>query len=197
MRTFPKILCASLFAAYYLIPNDVCSQASLNFYVSVVGATQGPIDGSNVQKGRERTIVGYSLNHEATTPRDASGVATGKGQLKAITLVLDLDRATPLLLNAWSRNETLSSVTIKCYEAGSTSGTESNEYTITLNNAAISSIQTAIGPGRSNPQFPTSDTPSGTSVSDLVKVSLVYQGINISYNDLAKGTPITTFTGGM
>jgi|GEM_PF-3709421 len=167
---------------------ELMAQNAFAFTVSVVGSTSGPIDGGNVQKGRERTIIGYSLSHEMNSPRDAAGMATGKLQYKPVTLTLDTDKAAPLLMSAMSRNESLSTVTIKCYEAGG-SGAEVNYYTMTLTNASISNIQTAMGPGRSNPQFPTSDMPSGTFSTDLLKVSFVYQSMTVVY----AGGP--TFTG--
>ena len=75
------------------------------------------------------------------------------------------------------------------YESQGT-GTEVNFYTMTLTNASITNIQTAMGPGRTNPQFPTSDMAAGTFSTDLVKVTFVYQTMTVAYT----GGP--TFSGG-
>lgn len=54
-------------------------------------------------------VTGFS--HEIVSPRDpASGLATGKRQHKPIVFSKEIDKATPLLLNALVTNENLSAV---------------------------------------------------------------------------------------
>lgn len=133
-------------------------------------------------------MQGFALSHELNSPRDGStGLASGKRQHKALTMVLDMDKALPGLMSAWSLNDNIPTVIIKCYEVpsgatlGSAAGSEVNYMTIKLTNAAVSNIQVAVGPGKPNSQFATADMPSGTSSSDLMKISLVYQKIEVSY----------------
>src|SRR5687768_18170444 len=100
-------LVSSLFAtAVVLTPQQ--ADAALNAYISKVkGEKQGEIRGSVVKKGLEGSIRVVEVRHEIVSPRDAaSGLPTGKRTHKPLQLVLELDAATPQLLQAMlSRSE--------------------------------------------------------------------------------------------
>jgi type VI secretion system secreted protein Hcp len=73
--------------------------------VAVTGQKQGSFGNS--------PMVLIGMSHEIVSPRDAaSGQATGKRQHKPFTIVKEWDKATPLLLNALTTNENLTSVLI-------------------------------------------------------------------------------------
>ena len=92
--------------------------------VSVVGAKQGAFSTTPI------TITGVS--HEIVSPRDpASGLPTGKRQHKPFTFTKQLDKTTPLFLNALVANESLTSVLIGLLRNGQ------QVATIKLTNASI------------------------------------------------------------
>src|SRR5215207_5809794 len=73
------------------------------------------------------------LTHEIVSPRDAaSGLPTGKRQHKPFVITKEIDKTTPLLLNALVNNENL--VTVK---VAITDGTSNTIMTIQLTNANI------------------------------------------------------------
>lgn len=177
-RTLALLACAVLLPAMQL-----CAQA-FPFYVTFSPTASGQVlEGGVVTKGKEKTVQGFALSHELNSPRDAAtGAATGKRQHKALTMVLDMDKCLPGLMSAWSRNDNIPSVTIKCYEvAPGGTGTEANYMTIKLTNASVSNVQMGVGPGKPNSQFTTADMPTGTLSADLMKISLVYQKIEVTY----------------
>ena len=77
-------------------------------------------------------ITGYT--HEIVSPRDAAtGQATGKRQHKPFTITKELDKSSPLLLQAIYTNETLTSVLI-----GLLLPSGQPMATVTLTNAHVS-----------------------------------------------------------
>lgn len=114
---------------------------ALNAYLTLTGETQGKVNGSVTQAGREDTMEVIGFNHEVVSPRDAaSGLPTGKRQHKPIILTKSLDKATPLLMNILTNNENITEWTLRCWRP-SRSGREEQYYTIELVNASIASIQ--------------------------------------------------------
>jgi type VI secretion system secreted protein Hcp len=78
-------------------------------------------------------IVITGLSHEIVSPRDpASGLPTGKRQHKPLTITKEIDRSTPLFLNALVTNENLPTVKISI-----TDGTSNTIMTIELTNASV------------------------------------------------------------
>jgi type VI secretion system secreted protein Hcp len=74
------------------------------------------------------------LSHEIVSPRDAaSGLPTGKRMHKPFVITKQLDKSTPLLLNALVDNENLTSVLIGLLRNGQ------QVATIKLTNASVSS----------------------------------------------------------
>jgi type VI secretion system secreted protein Hcp len=92
---------------------------------AATGQKQGAID---------TTLIGFS--HEIVSPRDpASGLPTGKRQHKPLTIVKELDKSTPLLLNALVQNENLTSVLIGLLRNGQ------EVATVKLTNASVASYK--------------------------------------------------------
>jgi type VI secretion system secreted protein Hcp len=82
-------------------------------------------------------IVITGLTHEIASPRDAaSGLPTGKRMHKPFTITKSIDRSTPLLLNALTDNENLTSVLIGVERNGT------QIETIKLTNANVSDYVT-------------------------------------------------------
>jgi type VI secretion system secreted protein Hcp len=100
-------------------------------------AVAGTVNITGAKQGAFSTIVLTGLTHEISSPRDpASGLPTGKRQHKPITITKELDRTTPLLLNALVTNETLTSVLIGLERNGQ------QVATIKLTNASVSNYVT-------------------------------------------------------
>ena len=114
---------------------------ALNAYLTLTGSTQGDIQGSVTQAGREDSIMVVAVNHEVESPRDAaSGLPTGKRQHHPITIVKAIDISTPLLAQALVSNETITNWALQFWRP-SASGQETQFYTIELIDAAISAIR--------------------------------------------------------
>ncbi len=82
--------------------------------------------------GSGLTITGYS--HEIVSPRDpATGLSTGRRQHKPLTITKELDKSSPLFLQALFTNENLTSVLI-----GLLSPSGQPMATVKLTNAQVS-----------------------------------------------------------
>jgi len=114
---------------------------ALNAYLTLTGETQGKINGSVTQAGREDSMEIYGWTHEVIAPRDpASGLPTGKRQHKPIIVTKPIDKATPLLMNLLTNNENITEWSLKCWKP-SRAGKEEQFYSVELVNANVASIQ--------------------------------------------------------
>jgi type VI secretion system secreted protein Hcp len=114
---------------------------ALNAYLDLEGQTQGKINGSTTQAGRENTIEVIAFSHEVVSPRDAaSGLPTGKRQHKPITITKQVDKSSPLLMNALVNNENIPKWKLMFWTP-SPSGQEVQHYTLELVNASIAGIR--------------------------------------------------------
>ena len=101
----------------------------------VTGETSGDIEGGSTEAGKEGSIECLSYSHSIVSPRDAaSGLPTGKRQHKPFTIVKEVDKATPLLMNAIINNEKLD-IIFRFYSPENV-----NYYTITLEGAYVASF---------------------------------------------------------
>ena len=117
---------------------------ALNAYLTLTGETQGDIKGSVTQAGREDSIMVIATQHEIVSPRDAaSGLPTGKRQHKPFVITKEIDKSTPLLMNALVNNENLSEVTCRYWQPSAT-GAEVQHYTVTLTNASIAGTKSEM-----------------------------------------------------
>ena len=117
------------------------SFGALNAYLRITGEVQGEIKGSVTQAGREDSIMVIAYDHTLTSPRDATtGLPTGKRQHAPLRVTKEIDKSTPLLMNAWANNEKLTDFELRFWRP-SLSGQEVQFYTIKLYNAHIVSIQ--------------------------------------------------------
>jgi type VI secretion system secreted protein Hcp len=115
---------------------------ALNAYMRDVEAeTQGKVEGSCDQAGREGCIEIYGWSDEVNSPRDAaSGLPTGKRQHKPIVITKPLDKSSPLLMNVLVNNENIKGLKLECWRPSST-GDEQKFFTIELINANIAGIR--------------------------------------------------------
>ncbi|WP_437963965.1 type VI secretion system tube protein TssD [Sorangium sp. So ce260] len=152
---------------------------ALQAHLTLKGVTQGPIDGSVTQKGREKSIAVIAVQHQIVSPRDPStGMPSGKRQHKPFVITKELDKATPLLYNALVNNESISEWSLKFYTPGTAAsknvGKEQNHYTVKLTNATVASIDFHMENTR---------RPEAREIPEYEKVSFTYQKIEWSYDD--------------
>jgi type VI secretion system secreted protein Hcp len=114
---------------------------ALNAYLTLTGETQGKVEGSCTQAGREGLMEIYGFSHEVISPRDAaSGLPTGKRQHKPVSVTKPIDKATPLLMNILTNNENITAWRLDFWQP-SRSGKEFQYYTIELLNGSVASIR--------------------------------------------------------
>ena len=121
------------------------AMAAVDAYMTIVGATQGKIMGGNVkQGGASEEIPLLSVIHNVSSPRDAAtGLASGKRQHGTITVVKEIDAASPKFAQAFDTNEVLREVVI-AYRSGGTgaaAGKTKTAQRIMLTNATITGLQ--------------------------------------------------------
>jgi type VI secretion system secreted protein Hcp len=147
---------------------------ALNAYMRLTGETQGEIKGSVTQAGREDSIMVIAFSHEVESPRNvSSGLATGKRQHKPLTITKEIDKSTPLLMNALTNNENLPVVILQFWQP-SRSGREFQYYTIELTNAGIVDI---------HQEMLNNKYPENMQHMEREHISFVYQKITWTYED--------------
>jgi len=130
--------------------------------------SQGDIQGSVTQKGREGSLRVLRVSHSVQSPRDpASGLATGKRQHKPVVVTVEFDRAAPLLYRALVTQEKLPEVLLRFYAPGQKAqaglGLEVHSHSLRLVNASLAEIKLLK-----------SDDPRA---SDTLELSFTYQRI--------------------
>ena len=107
--------------------------AAMDAYMTIKGSKQGQIKG-DAMSGQIRLV---------SVARDtATGMSTGRRTHATITIVREIDRASPKLFQALSTNEVLSEVVINFN--GTTGGAKTAQR-IVLTNATILSVRKAGG----------------------------------------------------
>ena len=125
--------------AVTLVATD--AHAALNAYLKLKGSKTGPLKGSVTQKGREGQIRVVSFSHDVVSPRDtATGQSTGKRQHRPFVVTVEVDRAMPLLYQAWANDERLTEWTMPVWMP-TPEGREVVAYEVTLTGATITEIR--------------------------------------------------------
>jgi type VI secretion system secreted protein Hcp len=127
--------------------------------MTIEGASQGKFKGESKVAGMTpEQIPVLSVSHEM---KMSSGQASGKRQHGVITIVREVDAASPQLFRASASNEVLREVVLKFIGSqGSGAGAGKVAETIVLNDATINAIRR-----------------TGTRES----ISIVYDTINVTY----------------
>jgi len=157
---------------------------ALNSYLRLKGRQQGDIKGSVTQKGRENRIAVIAFSHEIASPRDAaSGQAIGKRRHGPLVITKELDRSSPLLRAALVANEIITSLTLDFFspqKAGTGTGTEVNDFTITLANASIASVRMTT---------PNNKVPELSKLATYEEIAFAYQKITWTWVNGASRRP--------
>ncbi|RJP73290.1 MAG: type VI secretion system tube protein Hcp [Candidatus Zixiibacteriota bacterium] len=110
-------------------------------YLRLVGMSQGVIEGDCTQKGREKLITVYEMDHQVEIPRDThTGLPTGQRVHKPLIITKHIDNASPKIQLACANGERFSEVELKFYQINSL-GHEEWYYTIKLVNAIVVSTR--------------------------------------------------------
>lgn len=142
-------------------------------YMKVTAEAQGKIDGECVLEEREGAIVIHACNHTVKLPTDKNGLVSGRRMHMPITILKDIDRTSPMLYQALSDGELLTSVTIDWYRIDS-AGMEECYFTQTLKNAQIVAIDFDV---EFKPEA------ANSRVGHMEKISLIYDSISWTHMD--------------
>ena len=135
-----KVIGLALGAFMLVLSSAAVSQAASEFYVSIIGAIQGPFNGEVIRKGFDGKFAGLSFDYAVVSPRDpASGQAMGKRSHKPIRIKKAWGAASTQLFNALTKNEALTAVVIDFFSTDP-SGVMVLDHTIKLTNAFVASI---------------------------------------------------------
>lgn len=147
---------------------------ALNAYMTLTGETQGKVEGSVTQAGREGMIEVHAVDHKVDSPRDAaSGLPTGKRQHKPVVISKEIDKSSPLLWKILTTNENITEWCLDFWRP-SRSGREFQFYTIELINASITGIRT---------EMLDNQMPEYTKQPEREFVSFAYQKIIWTWQD--------------
>jgi type VI secretion system secreted protein Hcp len=136
-------------------------------YLTARGQKQGDIKGDVTQKGREGSM-------EVTKLELGSSGSGGARKWDSIRITKRIDQSTPLLLNAYFTNETLTNATLKLWRPAM-SGQEEQYLTISLQNALIVSDRIVND----------ASTSQGAAVEEI---ALTFQKIMVTYPSSGKST---------
>lgn len=141
---------------------------AMTSYLTIEGKNQGKMEGDCAQKGREKTILVYAIDHSLEIPRDTlTGMPTGQRVHKPFTITKHVDPASPLIMQACCTGEQMKTWQLDYYHITET-GTEELYYQVKLENAIIVSIR----------HFkPTVFLPDNKPYHDMEEVSFSYEKI--------------------
>lgn len=147
---------------------------ALSAYMSLIGARQGPIEGSVTQEGREGTIEVFAASHGITAPRDPStGRPKGKRMHKPFSVTKALDRSSPFLHFVLTQSENLSQIVLRFYRRAP-SGEERLAFVVQLHHATICSVHMKVL-NTKNPRY--------AGLPALEEVAFAYQRIEWIWTD--------------
>ncbi len=105
------------------------------------GETQGAIEGSCIQQGRENSILVQALSHQIHIPHDPqSGQPTSKREHGALMVTKVFDKSSPKLYQALCTGERIPKFELKFFQIADT-GNEEHYFTIALERAIIVDIK--------------------------------------------------------
>ncbi|MFT6154231.1 MAG: type VI secretion system secreted protein Hcp [Bermanella sp.] len=140
-------------------------------YMSITAENQGAIEGECDLEGRESSVVILGVNHSVKLPTDSRGLPNGRRIHLPLTILKTLDRTSPMLYQALSDGELLSSVIIDWYRMDG-AGMEELYYRQTLTNAQITAIDFVVEE---------SADVTNSRVGHMEKVSFIYDSITWSH----------------
>jgi len=145
---------------------------AMTSYLTLEGKNQGKIEGDVAQKGREKTILVYGIEHNIEIPRDThTGMPTGQRVHKPFSVTKHIDQASPKLMQAVSTGEQMKTFELKYFRIND-KGQEEHYYTVKLGNAIVVSTR----------QYkPLTFLPENKPYHDMEVISFSYEKITVTY----------------
>ena len=151
-------------------------------FISIEGSTQGLLTqgaftedsvGNVYIECHEDEVMVQAFDHTVTIPRDPqSGQPSGQRVHKPFKFTAALDKSTPLLYNALTSGEVLTSTELRWYRT-SIAGKQEHFFTMKLEDAVIVNIDA---------KMPHCQDPATQDFTQLVEVSLSYRKITWSHD---------------
>lgn len=119
------------------MPQSDNARANEDFFLKIELARQGPIKGEAVddQHKEEILLTGWSWGMESKSSMSSAG-PSGKATVHELRCFKNVDRASPVIMQALRTNETVKKATLICRKAGK----EQHEYLkITIQNGRLTS----------------------------------------------------------
>lgn len=108
---------------------------ALMSYLTLEGNSQGKMEGSCEQKGREKTIEVFAIEHDIVIPKDPqTGQPTGSRQHQPFCITKPLDNASPKIMQAVASGEQMKTFELKYFRIND-KGQEEHYYTTKLTGA--------------------------------------------------------------
>lgn len=146
-------------------------------YISIHGQTQGFITegaftadsvGNGFQEGHENQILVQEIEHLVSTPTDPqSGQPAGQRVHGPFTFTSSMNKAIPMLYQALTTGETLSTVDVEWHRVSINGGLE-YFFTTRLEDATVVNIDLKL---------PHAQDPQMAGYTQLVKVAMAYRKI--------------------
>lgn len=176
----PLMLVAATLAAMVTIPLSASAAENTHLTLTLNGTTiEG--DSTIISLGREDTIECFSFSQSGFTSTDR-GSATRN--YRPITIRKRIDKASPLLMQAWAQNHQGTAV-FRFYRPNQNTGQTEHHYTIELSFARITAVSTTL---------PDTLDPDTASLPQLEIVSFEFD--QIEYTDEINNTSFTDSLGG-
>lgn len=127
------------------------------------------IPGSSEKEGREGTIDIFEVEHFIRQPIDsATGMGTGTRVHAPLTVLANIDKATPALFKALSTGRDLDEVILEFYRIDPETRSETKYYEVTLRLVRVVYIR---------PYVPNTLKPENEALRHMVLYSFVYEEI--------------------
>jgi type VI secretion system secreted protein Hcp len=140
------------------------------------GMKTGAFKGGSTRKGWENTTEFHGFDYVVSTAFDANrGSSSGKRRHDPVTVVAQIDKATPLYWNSLVTNEVLTTVKLDFFKPKPGGSSEENYYTVTLTNATITSCR----------QFTEKESThsESTDTYEQFEVKFAFQKIDVTWLD--------------
>jgi type VI secretion system secreted protein Hcp len=136
-------------------------------HLTLIGESQGEIEGGCEHDGREGTIIVQSVDHVVEIPTDSRGISTGRRVHRPMTITKEIDCSTPMLYQALCTGERLTEVTLDWYRVEESGGQELY-YTVYMQNVIISKL---------HPWMPNTLDQKNSGFRHMEDVSFMYEKI--------------------
>lgn len=144
---------------------------ALNAYLELKGGGVA-LKGASRFKGREDQIVVIGMRHDIVSDRDTNGMPTGGAKHRALTIVKDLDPASPGLQQALDKNVELR-FKLDFQRFPPKGGPQETHASIELINARVASIRLVM---------PNYRVAENAAIPEYEEVSFTYDAIKWAWN---------------